>query len=92
MRKSNLLVVVFAFLVMMTSVISVKAEIFSGGFTWNTVTYVCEDGVSTTDCNIIREGAERWNYMSSKRNMKYNNTKNSYGQYNAHVKASTNYP
>lgn len=73
------------------SLFQIDAEIFAGGFKYNTVTFVCEDGVSTSDCNLLKTAAYRWNGISSKRTLKYDGTKGSYNLYNAHVKSSTLY-
>ena len=80
--------------IMTTSIISlfrIDVEIFAGGFKYNIVTFVCEDGVSTTDCNLLKTAAYRWNGTSSKRTLKYDGTKGSYNICNAHVKSSTLY-
>lgn len=74
-----------------TNFFRVDAEIFAGGFKYNIVTFVCEDGVSTTDCNLLKTAAYRWNGISLKRTLKYDGTKGSYNIYNAHVKSSTLY-
>ena len=74
--------------IMTTSIISlfrIDVEIFAGGFKYNIVTFVCEDGVSTTDCNLLKTAAYRWNGTSSKRTLKYDGTKGSCNIYNAHV-------
>ena len=78
-------------LIFTTSTVSLRAEIFSGGFTGATVTFVCEDGVSTADCNMLKTAADKWNNVNSKRKLSYDASKGQYNKYNALVKASTNY-